>query len=83
MRTVSSLPSVNGSFPSPLGQARRVEWLWLPKAACSLVIGVLREWCRRSRDRAQFALLDERMLRDIGISRCDVVAEINKPFWRK
>ena len=43
---------------------------------------MLREWRQRSRERAQLAVLDERMLRDIGISRGDVLREINKPFWR-
>jgi uncharacterized protein YjiS (DUF1127 family) len=48
-----------------------------------LVIEVLCEWRRRSRDRAQLAMLDERMLRDIGLSRSDVLAETDKPFWRR
>jgi len=37
----------------------------------------------RARKRAQFATLDERMLRDIGVERSDVEREINQPFWRK
>jgi uncharacterized protein YjiS (DUF1127 family) len=48
-----------------------------------LVIEVLCKWRRRSRDRAQLAMLDERMLRDIGLSRSDVLAETDKPFWRR
>jgi uncharacterized protein YjiS (DUF1127 family) len=44
--------------------------------------GIVREWRRRSRDRAQLAMLDDRMLRDIGITRADVWRECNKPFWR-
>jgi len=44
--------------------------------------GVVSEWRRRSRDRAQLAMLDDRMLRDIGITRADVWRECNKPFWR-
>ena len=43
----------------------------------------LSEWRRRSRDRAELAALDDRALRDIGVSRADVWREINKPFWRK
>jgi len=83
MRTVSPLPSVNGAYPSLPQRARRIEWWRLPKAAGLFVTGVLREWRRRSRDRAQLATLDDRMLRDIGVSRGDVLAEINKPFWRR
>jgi uncharacterized protein YjiS (DUF1127 family) len=27
--------------------------------------------------------LDDRMLRDVGISRADVERELNKPFWQR
>jgi uncharacterized protein YjiS (DUF1127 family) len=42
----------------------------------------LREWRRRMRDRARLAELDERMLKDIGLTRADAEFLINKPFWR-
>ena len=44
---------------------------------------MLCEWQRRRRDRAVLASFDDRMLRDIGVTRVDVLVEINKPFWRK
>jgi uncharacterized protein YjiS (DUF1127 family) len=44
---------------------------------------LLREWRRRSRDRAELANFDDRMLRDIGLTRVDALFEINKPFWRR
>jgi len=47
------------------------------------IVAVLREWCRRSRERTQLASLDDRMLRDIGVTRGEVLSEINKPFWRR
>ena len=47
------------------------------------VLAVLHQWRRISRDRAELARLDDRMLRDIGVTRVDVWREINKPFWRK
>ena len=43
-------------------------------------------WCAhcidRVRQRRALARLDDRMLSDIGISRCDAEREIEKPFWR-
>jgi uncharacterized protein YjiS (DUF1127 family) len=39
-------------------------------------------WDRRHRDRLHLASLDERMLRDIGITGTDVAHEAAKPFWR-
>jgi uncharacterized protein YjiS (DUF1127 family) len=43
----------------------------------------LREWRRRSRDRAELARLDNRMLQDIGLTRGDAEFLINKPFWKE
>jgi hypothetical protein len=36
--------------------------------AASHVLALLREWRRRSKERTQFAKLDDRMLKDIGHS---------------
>ena len=43
----------------------------------------LREWRRRKNGRLELARFDERMLRDIGLTRVDADCEINKPFWRE
>jgi uncharacterized protein YjiS (DUF1127 family) len=47
------------------------------------VRAALREWRRRRNGRLELARLDERMLRDIGLTRVDAEYEINKPFWRE
>ena len=47
------------------------------------VRAALREWRRRKNGRLELARLDERMLRDIGLTRFDAEYEINKPFWRE
>ena len=39
-------------------------------------------WQRRSRDRALLKELDAYELRDIGLTRADVLVEVDKPFWR-
>ena len=39
-------------------------------------------WFTRSDERQMVANLDERTLRDIGISKADVYREALKPFWR-
>ena len=39
-------------------------------------------WQRRHKDRMHLLSLDERMLRDIGVSLADVDREASKPFWR-
>jgi uncharacterized protein YjiS (DUF1127 family) len=47
------------------------------------VVATLREWRRRSRARAELAALDDRMLKDIGLTRADAEFLANKPFWRE
>lgn len=42
----------------------------------------IRLWRLRSRERQAFAQLDQRDLRDIGLSRWEVEQEMVKPFWR-
>jgi uncharacterized protein YjiS (DUF1127 family) len=44
---------------------------------------VLREWRQRKNGRLELARFDERMLRDIGLTRVDADWEINRPFWRE
>jgi uncharacterized protein YjiS (DUF1127 family) len=40
-------------------------------------------WRRRFRDREALALMDERSLRDVGLTRYDALYEARKPFWRE
>jgi uncharacterized protein YjiS (DUF1127 family) len=40
------------------------------------------DWRRRVRDRRELALMSDRSLRDIGLTRYDAFQEIRKPFWR-
>ncbi|MBL8836218.1 MAG: DUF1127 domain-containing protein [Alphaproteobacteria bacterium] len=36
---------------------------------------------QRDRERHMLNDIDDRMLRDIGLDRADVLAEASKPFW--
>jgi len=50
------------------------------------LLAILRLWRRRRRDRRELAklvLLDDRLLRDIGLTRGSAEFLINKPFWRE
>jgi uncharacterized protein YjiS (DUF1127 family) len=53
--------------------------------ALGAVVGLfdqLAVWQERRRQRFTLARLDDRMLRDIGLTTVDVQHEISKPFWR-
>ena len=65
---------------------QETQWEASPHRLSGFLSGVraaLREWRRRKNARLELARLDERMLRDIGLTRFDAEYEINKPFWRE
>ena len=45
-------------------------------------LDALATWLERARQRRALQRLDDRMLKDIGLSRADVAHEADKPFWR-
>jgi uncharacterized protein YjiS (DUF1127 family) len=45
-------------------------------------VTALLAWQERRCNRAKLAEMDERMLKDIGLSRADIAREVGKPFWR-
>jgi uncharacterized protein YjiS (DUF1127 family) len=52
-----------------------------PQAAISIGQRIA-TWIERVRQRNALTTLDDRMLRDIGITRYDAAREYEKPFWR-
>jgi uncharacterized protein YjiS (DUF1127 family) len=51
--------------------------------AAQWVLAVLRDWGRRMRERDQLARLDDRLLRDIGLTHAEREVLANKWFWRE
>jgi uncharacterized protein YjiS (DUF1127 family) len=55
-------------------------------AALLRMTGAAVRWCvacaDRRRQRRALAQFDDRLLSDIGISRCDAEREVEKPFWK-
>jgi uncharacterized protein YjiS (DUF1127 family) len=43
---------------------------------------MLLQFHERARQRQALMALDDRLLKDIGVSRADAEREANKPFWR-
>ncbi len=46
------------------------------------ILGILLVWQERGQQRRHLAALDDRLLRDMGISRADAAREAAIPFWR-
>jgi uncharacterized protein YjiS (DUF1127 family) len=61
--------------------ARRRAYDWLKGVASECLRRVV-VCVDRPRQRRTLADLDDRMLRDLGITRSDVLRECAKPFWR-
>lgn len=60
-------------------RAGLLETLWRPFARLP---ATLLRWHRQAAERRQLSLLDERLLKDVGLTRHDVQQEFAKPFWR-
>lgn len=46
------------------------------------LLDTLLDWQERASQRHALRQLDDRMLKDIGLTRADTEAEAAKPFWR-
>lgn len=46
------------------------------------LLNTLNDYQKRHRSRQRLLVLDERLLKDIGLSHADAQREGNKPFWK-
>lgn len=78
-RSLAAKP-VNGgalaSLPMPTAKSRGLG------VVAAWLVEIMLDWQERRRQRRQLAMMDEHMLRDIGLSSADVEHEVHKPFWR-
>lgn len=56
-------------------------WRWSLTALSHAVDGIL-TWHERAKVRRHLMTLDDRLLKDIGITRAQAYQEAEKPFWR-
>jgi uncharacterized protein YjiS (DUF1127 family) len=69
------------SRPLTSASTPRIQ-LYRPRGLVTFLADTLIEWQERARSRVLLGRLDDRMLRDMGLSRSDVEVESSKPFWR-
>ena len=62
------------------------DWaVWTLQASTALAataLTALFTWYVRRQQRHDLAGLDDRALKDVGLTRADVAREVDKPFWR-
>lgn len=77
---------MDGNFPiRDLLPLRPVDMAQFTPAKAPVLVGLadkLLSWVERVRSRRTLGLMDDRMLRDIGIDRGTAHQEVQKPFWR-
>lgn len=76
MRTGTSDATFGGRSAVPGGRAIELR-AWLARA-----LETIQTWQERARQRRQLQGLGDHMLKDLGLHRADVEAEVAKPFWR-
>jgi uncharacterized protein YjiS (DUF1127 family) len=89
-RSVTLLSTVGGFVPPLYGAlaTRPLREPWLARAWKSLdamlqhAADSILTWRERASTRRQLLMLDDRLLKDIGITRLDAQSEAEKPFWR-
>jgi uncharacterized protein YjiS (DUF1127 family) len=73
MHTIGSTEYLAGFSTQPAD-----SWRDIARATLCLIA----MWHERTRQRRALAAFDDRLLRDIGITRSQAERECNKPFWR-
>jgi uncharacterized protein YjiS (DUF1127 family) len=53
------------------------------EAAAKKVIATFSTWGSRIEDRRQLSLMNDRLLADIGLTRAQVLVEVDKYFWQR
>ena len=79
MHTIRQKAGHGGALAGPGGFFSPLQGL-LSQVGRLLVLSLL--WRERARQRHALAELDDRMLKDIGLSQAEVSREIAKPFWQ-
>jgi uncharacterized protein YjiS (DUF1127 family) len=68
---------------SPGFSGLAVCWLRLGLRALERGCDLLLTWQERAQQRRHLESLSDHMLRDIGLSRADILAEATKRFWER
>jgi uncharacterized protein YjiS (DUF1127 family) len=81
---MGSIMAITESFPRQPQEDGLGVSLKAPKKSLALrLLELLELWHRRRNDRRLLSGLDDRMLKDMGVSSIDALKESSKPFWLK
>ena len=78
VQTAAVTRQASGTLLRPFGNVARMVAGWFVRTSDIVLL-----WLHRDRQRRALQELSDDMLKDIGLSRCDVHPETSKPFWRE
>jgi uncharacterized protein YjiS (DUF1127 family) len=86
MRTQDCTHTMQAIPPRPASLPTWREWTTIGQHKLSAdaiqILDIVSSWLDRIGQRRMLMALDDRMLKDIGISRADAWREASRPFWR-
>lgn len=68
--------SLSSGLRPAVGFGGTVRWV------VTRAIGLILTWQQRARERRHLASMDDHGLKDIGLTKVDVLREADKPFWQ-
>ena len=72
------IDTLSASLPADFSAALK---RWVVKPVGRAMVRVL-QWQERAQERQALERMDERMLKDMGLSKADVARETTKKFWQ-
>jgi uncharacterized protein YjiS (DUF1127 family) len=76
------MPRLNATMIAEIGTWQDFPPRSALRRTLAALAGHYGAWISIARQRRALADLDDRLLRDVGISRYDAAHEAGKPFWR-
>lgn len=80
MGTIWFFPSWSGPVGRLVAPVRTA--LAVAGTALVAVADVVLGWQRRAMERETLSTMEDRMLRDIGLTHAEAMREMEKPFWK-
>jgi len=77
MHTIAREERLSGRTSAPGGRGAS------PGSRAASLLRYILTWSDRIRQRRALQALDDWVLKDIGLSRADVMHEYDKPFWQE
>jgi len=77
MKELSNSEPIVGLYPTNFKSKIKLQILFGARW-----LRVFDAWIKRSHQRRELASLDDRQLKDVGITRYEASRESTKPFWR-